>query len=109
MLDRGVARLVVIDGGLVLGVLSRHDVLRALVRTDRRVHENAAAVLAQLDEPDVTLEVEHGHVTVGGTVSRRSLVRVLHDRLEAIDGVIAPDEAELGWRTDDLAPTYSIA
>jgi len=82
MLDHRVARLVVLDDSRVAGIISRHDVLQALIRVDGRIRDDADAVLAGMEEPDVQLQVEWGRVTVAGTISRLSRLNALQARLE---------------------------
>jgi CBS domain-containing protein len=103
MLERGVSRLVVVDESRVAGIVTRHDVLRALLRNDAELQAAVDATLATLAEPDVRARVEWGTVTVSGEVERRSSLAPLLSALESLDGVIAVDGA-LHWRTDDLVP-----
>jgi CBS domain-containing protein len=46
MVRKGISRLVVVDGSRVAGILTRHDVLQALLRTDAELQEAVDAVLA---------------------------------------------------------------
>lgn len=103
MLDQRVARLVVLDDSRVAGIVSRHDVLQALIRVDERIREDADAVLAGMGEPDVHLEVEWGRISVTGTVSRLSRVSELQARLVRVDGAMDVDVEALSWNTDDVS------
>ncbi|MDA2806879.1 CBS domain-containing protein [Nocardiopsis suaedae] len=106
MARRGVKRLPVVDdGGTLVGVVSRRDLLRVFLKGDGDI---ATAVDAEigffLDTPDaarVSAVVADGVVTLAGTVRRRSGARALARLIGRIDGVVAVDD-ELAWETDDL-------
>ena len=104
MLVRGVARLVVVEDGSIAGIVTRHDVLKALIRDDERIAAAARQVLQALDEPGATAQVEWGRLVVGGQVSRRSRLEVLKERLAQIDGVMEVDLGELVAVEDDVFP-----
>ncbi len=103
MLDERVARLVVVDGSRIVGIVTRHDVLRALIRADAVIEAAVTEVLTELDEPEVTARVQWGIVEIAGHAQARSHVSTIHMAVAAVDGVIAVD-GELGWRTDDVVP-----
>jgi CBS domain-containing protein len=100
MLDHGVARLVVIDSSIA-GIVTRHDVLKALLRSDAELQKNVDAVLASIQERDVRATVTWGEVTLKGTASLRSKVPQIVRMLSEIDGVIAV-HGEPSWRDDDV-------
>jgi CBS domain-containing protein len=105
MLDHRISRLVVVGEGRVLGIISRHDVLAALIRDDR---ELLAEIRMQLDARglrDIDVKVEWGHATLSGTAQRRSSAAMVHRLVENIDGVIAVSGDNLGWIEDDVLPT----
>lgn len=104
LLDHEVARLVVVDGSSIAGIVTRHDVLRALLRADDLVQHAAAAVIERAGEPELTATVEWGVVTLTGTISRLSLVRVLTAEVEALDGVMAVIADAVDYRRDDVTP-----
>lgn len=101
MLDARVGRLVVVDQSRVAGVLSRSDIVRALLRSDAELQAAVDAVLSRFDEPHVEATVDWGVVTLGGTVSRCSRVGAIVARVEEIDGVAGVDQ-DLGWDVDDI-------
>lgn len=104
MLDRGVSRLVVLENSRIAGIVTRHDVLKALIRDDERIAAAARQVLASLDEHEVTVEVEWGRVTVGGRLSRLSRLQTLKERMARIDGVMELDFDPLVAVEDDVFP-----
>lgn len=104
MIDHGVARLVVIDGSRIAGIVTRHDVLQALTRTDAAILHAVDALLRGQHEPDVTAGVEWGVVTLDGAATRLSRIRGLVAQVEAVDGVIRVDADHLGFHEDDVIP-----
>lgn len=105
--DLGIGRLVVVDHSEVAGVVSRHDVLAALVRTDAELQAAVDATLADLEEADVVATVEWGTVVVKGEVALRSRVGPVIAALEALDGVQGVD-SDVTWRTDDVLPPTGV-
>jgi CBS domain-containing protein len=103
MRDHDVARLVVVDDSDVVGVISRHDALKALLRTDAEIQASLNRLLAEHGEIGVTAAVDWGVATLTGQVSTRSRVEELLGRVEAIDGVVGVD-ADLTWEVDDVLP-----
>lgn len=67
--------LVVGDDRLLLGVVSRADVLRPVTRSDTAVHEDVSRALRRtlwIDPSRVHVGVHRGVVTLTGTVARRT-------------------------------------
>lgn len=103
MLERDVRTVPVIDQGRLVGVLSRHDILRMFVRPDGEVRQHISRIL---DTPawgpghDVSAEVRDGVVVLSGTVEHPvdasvicSVVGQVPGVIEVVDRIIA--EAEL--------------
>ena len=101
MLDARVARLVVVDGSRVSGILTRSDVLRALLRTDATLQAAVDGLLEEMGQAEVRARVEWGRVALEGEVSLRSAVTPLVERIRAVDGVTEVNH-ELRWRDDDV-------
>lgn len=102
--ERNVARLVVVDDSAIAGVVSRHDVLEALVREDSETQGVLDELIAQFGEPHVTVVLDRGIAYLRGSVSMRSRAAKLAELVEDVDGVIAVEEADLRWEVDDLLP-----
>lgn len=102
LLDHDVARLVVLDGGQVVGIVTRHDVIRALVRADEDVAAAVAVVLRDRGADEVVVDVHAGEVWLEGEVELRTVAAELPSLVEAIPGVDRVDDAALVWRIDDL-------
>lgn len=70
MLDAGIKRVPVMDGGRVVGVVSRRDLMRVIARSDDAVRRDVAARLKPLGVAHgITVDV--GVVTVGLAASDR--------------------------------------
>lgn len=104
MIDHDVARLVVIEASRIAGIVSRHDVLRALTRTDAAILHEVDAALRHQHEPDVTAAVEWGVVRLDGEATRLSRISALIAFVEAVDGVMDVDADHLGFHEDDVIP-----
>ncbi|HUH08613.1 MAG TPA: CBS domain-containing protein [Egibacteraceae bacterium] len=112
LLDRDVGRLVVVDAGRIVGIVTRHDVLTGLIRSDVEIQAAVEEVLDTLAEPELHAMVRWGDVTLSGAVSHPDgLSRVTH-ALESVDGVagviIDPDRmGRSGAAADDERPAVS--
>ncbi|QBI21342.1 CBS domain-containing protein [Egibacter rhizosphaerae] len=104
LLDHDLSRLVVVDQGKVAGIVSRHDVLAALLREDDDIELAVRHVLDEHEAPDVRAWVEWGTVTLDGTAPARSVATELPAHVGAVDGVMDVRTEGLGWHVDDLVP-----
>jgi CBS domain-containing protein len=101
MRDRRVKRLPVInDTGLLIGIISRADVLRVFARPDadirREAEEEAIAETFLADSPSVAVTVHDGIVTLTGRTDTGQLARGLVAAIRQIDGVVAVRD-QLGY------------
>ena len=101
MRDRRVKRLPVInDAGLLIGVISRADVLRVFARPDadirREAEEEAIAETFLADSPSVAVTVHDGVVTLAGRTDTGQLAHGLVMAVRQIDGVVAVRD-QLGY------------
>lgn len=103
MWEADVGRLVVVSGAEIVGIVSRHDVLRAVMRDDAETLAAVDRVLRAHGEEDVMVHVEWGAVTVTGSVPYHSTAQQLCAAIRAVDGVVRV-ESSLKWDTDDLMP-----
>lgn len=104
MLGYRIGRLVVVDDDRrVVGIVTRRDVLHALIRTDVELQPLVNRALATLGEPHVAATVTWGVATLTGTATRRSHVPRVAAAIEAIEGIVAVDGA-LRWCEDDIVP-----
>jgi CBS domain-containing protein len=105
MYKKGVKRLPVLDSdGRLLGVVSRHDVIKVFVRSDASIRDEAIeGVLGRdlmIDTVGVRVEVEAGIVAIAGQVERRTDIPIITSLVSAMDGVVAVNNA-LTYRWDD--------
>jgi len=108
MLEHDVSRLVVLDTGRIVGILTRHDVLNMVFRTDASLELAVRTVLDEDGAEDVESDVEAGRVNLDGSVEFRSVAERLPDRVAAIDGVQSVRSEGLSWRVDDVGSPQSL-
>ncbi|MGA8014948.1 MAG: CBS domain-containing protein [Candidatus Dormiibacterota bacterium] len=94
MRKHGVKRLPVVDGEQnLLGILSRHDILSALVRPDADIHreivDGVLPIWLGIDPASIDVAVEDGIVTLSGKLDRRSAAEILCHLVHGVDGVVA--------------------
>ncbi|MCF4136262.1 CBS domain-containing protein [Streptomyces sp. Tue 6430] len=93
MARHGVKRLPVVDGdGVLKGVVSRSDLLRVFLRSDRDIAEEVRreVVLGRFPDPieSVGVEVHEGVVTLTGRVRDLSLVPLAVRLVRSVEGVV---------------------
>jgi CBS domain-containing protein len=99
MLDEGVNRLAVVDDEKLVGIVARHDLVRAFARSDseieRDIREEALRGLTYPEE--LELRVRGGDVTLRGKVDSRFDAEILPELVRRVPGVVAVDAALSGW------------
>ena len=92
MLDSGVKRLPVLDGGRLVGILSRRDLLHSFHRTDAEITGDIAARLGAVryapEDHDVHASVTDGVVTLEGSVRVEGEVPVVEGLARDVPGVV---------------------
>ncbi|MEZ5101360.1 MAG: CBS domain-containing protein [Thermoleophilia bacterium] len=100
MVDENVNRLPVVDGGRLVGIVSRADLVRSFVRTDaeieRAIREDVLRRQLWTSPDAVSVTVQGGDVTISGEVENRVLAEVVPALVQRIPGVISVD-AKLTW------------
>lgn len=96
MLEWHHKRLPVVDGrGRVVGIVSRHDLLRPFHRSDEEISSDVAALLADVaripESHAVVPSVSTGVVTLAGTVQFPRDVRLVETFVESVPGVVGID------------------
>jgi CBS domain-containing protein len=106
LIDRSVGRLIVVDGGQVVGVLSRHDVLRALTRTSEELLHAVEGAVDAVHASSVGVSVDPGCRVrlTGATGDQASAARAV-DAAMRVDGVSGVDN-DLTW--DGQADALSV-
>lgn len=105
LLAAGVKRLPVLDPqGCVVGIVSRTDLLRPFLRSDRDIRteilEEVIGRVMWLDPATVDIDVERGVVRLRGELEVRGTKEILVDLVERTDGVVGVID-ELTFRRDD--------
>lgn len=103
MLDHDVARLIVVDQSRVAGIITRRDVLRALLRSDSELSAAVKGLLTELGQDGITATVEAGEATLTGRATLRSRIPEITERVAEIDGVTTV-QGDLDWIEDDATP-----
>lgn len=91
---RRIKRLPVVDDdGVLVGMISRSDLLQIFLRRDRAIQEEVLeGVLTRtlgLSPSAITVDVTDGHVTLSGLVERRSVIPTAVRLCRGVDGVVA--------------------
>jgi CBS domain-containing protein len=99
---RRVKRLPVVDPtGVLLGIVSRADLLAPFLRSDESIaREVREEVLLAIDPVQMEIGVEDGVVRLEGQLETRSLARIAARLVGAVEGVVGVDD-QLTWRLDD--------
>ncbi len=104
MRQRSVKRLPVVDHGMLVGIVSRADVLTSYLRSDADIRSDVVEGIVRgsmwLDPSTFEVEVNDGAVRIHGEVDRRSDVEILIHLILGVDGVIDV-EPTLTYRFDD--------
>jgi CBS domain-containing protein len=113
MVEGGVKRLPVVDGaGILVGVISRADVMRVFARSDAEIaHEIDELMnrrLLPVSPGDVGVEVADGVVGLRGRVDARVDAEVLVDIVSRMDGVLSVTD-DLQWDVDSRVPPERYA
>ncbi|MCX4637437.1 CBS domain-containing protein [Streptomyces sp. RPA4-5] len=97
---------VVDDSGRLIGVISRSDLVQLFLRRDRAIQEEVLEeVLTRtlgVAPSAVTVQVSDGHVTLTGSLERKSLVPIAVRLCESVDGVVEVVD-RLSYLRDDTA------
>jgi CBS domain-containing protein len=93
MQERRVRRLPVVDaGGLLIGIVSRTDLLSVFDRPDPDIRDEVLGVIAGefgLDVPEFEVTVASGIVTIAGTAGQLETALALLARVRHTEGVVA--------------------
>lgn len=92
MIEEGVNRLPVVEDGVLVGIVTRADLVRAFVRSDDEVqHEIEEDVIRRilwLDRDTLRVTVKDGLVTLVGTVPTKSDLELVPSLTRRVPGVI---------------------
>jgi CBS domain-containing protein len=104
MTERRINRLPVVEGGRLVGIVTRADLVRAYLRTDdeleRVIREDVLLRILWLDPAAFTVEVRNGVATVSGSVERRSTAGIVEETIKLVPGIVDA-RVDLSWTLDD--------
>jgi CBS domain-containing protein len=106
MLEEAVNRLPVVDDkGRLVGIVTRADLVRAFVRQDaeieQEIREDVLERALLLETPkEVTVIVEAGKVTLGGSVRMRTDAELVPVLVAKVPGVVEV-QSSIDWREDN--------
>jgi CBS domain-containing protein len=93
MLNEGVSRLPVVQGTELLGIVTRHDLMRAFARADEEIWqeiESDPLIRSYWRRPgEYHIAVEGGHVTLTGKVGSREQAKAIEAFVDRVPGVVA--------------------
>lgn len=92
MLDENVSRLPVVDHGRLVGIVTRHDLVRAFARSDeqiRREIDTDPLIRSYWRRPsDYDVAVEKGAVTLSGKVGTKEQAKLIAAFVDRVPGVV---------------------
>ena len=100
-----IKRLPIVDAdGVVLGVLSRADIVAAFARPDEiiedEIREDVARRVLFVDPDSLSISVVDGIVALGGELPTKTDARILEELTRRLEGVVSVDSS-LTWKVDD--------
>lgn len=106
MTTHGVNRLPVVDDGVLVGIVTRADLVRAYVRTDedleKTIREDVLLRILWLDPSTFTVQVRNGIASIRGQVERRSTAAMVEHAIAMVPGIV-DILADVSWSLDDSA------
>ena len=104
MCERHVNRLPVVKDGLLVGIVTRADLIRAFTRTDaeieRELKEDILERIMWIDTGKVEISVQDGVAALTGRLMTRSDVDLLNRLIARVPGVLGV-ESTVAWNVDD--------
>lgn len=88
MLEAGIKRVPVLRDGRVVGVLSRHDVMKVIARDDEQIRLDLEALLREDGMGDFEVRVQQGHVEITGRDDPVA-ARLAESLAQRVPGVLA--------------------
>ena len=104
MTEYGVNRLPVVKDNVLVGIVTRTDLVRAFIRSDEEIERELRDEVLErtmwLDRDSVHVEVKRGAVSLAGTLRSRSDVALLERMTARIPGIVTVT-SDLKWTVDD--------
>jgi CBS domain-containing protein len=103
MCDEGVKRLPVLEGGALVGIVTRADLVRAFVRSDEEiaaeVRDDVLRRTLWIDPSRVEVDVRDGVVTLTGAVETSADAEIVPEFVRRVPGVVDV-HSQLRWEVD---------
>ncbi len=104
MRTNDVKRVLVVEDGRMVGIISRFDIVAGFTRPDDLIEDEIREDLIRrvlfVDPETVSVDVHNGVVTLVGRIGTRTEVRLMEELTRRLDGVVDVDN-RLEWRIDD--------
>lgn len=105
MESHDVKRIVVVEEGKMVGIISRFDIVAAFTRPDDLIEDEIREDLIRrvlfVDPATVDVSVANGIVHFVGTIGTRTEARLIEELARRLDGVVEVKN-DLTWRLDDI-------
>jgi CBS domain-containing protein len=88
MVEQHLKSLPVVSHGRLVGIVTRRDVMRLLIRSDEEIHAEVGDALGTISDRPFSVTVEDGMVTVG-TLVEPSGRRFIEHAIKTVPGVFA--------------------
>jgi CBS domain-containing protein len=93
MLEERVSRLPVLEGGRLVGIVTRHDLVRAFARPDEEIWQEIDTdplIRSYWRRPTAfDVAVDHGRVTLNGKVDSKEHARAIEAFVDRVPGVVS--------------------
>jgi CBS domain-containing protein len=100
MLEERISRLPVVEGSQLVGIVTRHDLVRAFARGDEEIWQEIDSdplIRSYWRLPtEYDIAVDHGRVTLSGKVDSKEHARAVEAFVDRVPGVVAV-ESRLHW------------
>jgi CBS domain-containing protein len=111
MVGRGINRLPVTEDGVLVGIITRADLVRAFVRSDEELAETIRQEIVlgamSLDPVLFDISVTGGIAKVRGRVDRRSDAELLERLIRTVPGIVSTD-VDVSWVADGDQPDIPV-
>jgi CBS domain-containing protein len=112
MHKRGVKRLPVLDArGRLVGIVSRHDLLKTFLRSDESIRREICVDLFEkemwMESSAMEVDVRDGVVALAGQLETKSLADLVTRLVGSVEGVVAVD-SKLAFHRDDTNAIHQL-
>jgi CBS domain-containing protein len=100
LLELGIDRLPVVDGGRLVGIVTRSDLVRAFIRSDEsiadEIRDDVVVRKAWASPGSITISVTRGEVVLEGDVDSETVAETVVSLARRVPGVVDV-ESRLSW------------